>query len=295
MQPELYCAELSLAAAEPLHGTAAEAEHWLILEHDAPWGAKGVEDSQLPHEVLAHLSTLSAEVSSLRVQLARRPDRPPASGRAWLATVSEHAEAMWELTAPDLIGLTALDLRKLIAGHAIEGARRLTEPYFFVCVHGKRDRCCAQRGMPLYSELSSLAPERTFITTHLGGHRFAATMVVLPHGVCYGRVAPTSARAIVESHATRAIFDLERMRGRTGYESHAQAADILIRKALDERTLDALRFVRSEPAQGGERVTFVHVATGQEHSRLVTSEAMGPLMQSCGAQAKPAHRLVVQD
>jgi hypothetical protein len=295
MPPELYCADLSLNAGEPLYGTAAEAEHWLVLEHDAAWGPKGVEDSQLPHEVLAHLKALSSRIPSLRLQLARKPDRAPEGVRAFFATVRQDAQALWEVRAESLTALTELDLPALVRGEDAAWATRLHEPYFFVCVHGKRDRCCAQRGMPLYTELSRLAPERSFVTTHLGGHRFAATMVVLPHGICYGRVPEGAGPGIIEAHDRGSMFDLDHVRGRSSYESEAQAAEVSIRRELGELALDALIFVKSEPVEGGKRVTFAHASTGQTHSRVIHEEAMPPLSQSCGAPAKPSSRLVVLD
>jgi hypothetical protein len=295
MPPDEYCADLSLAAGEPLYGTAAEAEHWLVIEHDAPWGPKGVEDSQLPHEVLTHLKALASSLPSLRLQLARRPDKAVEGCRAFFATVSPHAEALWEIRLPSIDALTQLDLTPLLRGEQVAHATRLLEPYFFVCVHGKRDRCCAQRGMPLYSEFSALANERAFITTHLGGHRFAATMVVLPHGVCYGRLPASAGRAILTAHDARELFDLDHVRGRACYEGEVQAAEVMIRKDLGEQGLDALSFVRSEPTEGGKRVTFSHLRTGLEHSRLVAEKAIPPLVQSCGAPPKPAHKLVVTD
>jgi hypothetical protein len=295
MPPESYCADISLNAAEPLYGTAAEADHWLVLEHDAPWGPKGVQDSQLPHEVLAHLKTLSSQIPSLRVQLARKPDRAPQGVRAFFATVREDARALWQITAESLTALAELELSALARGERAPWATRLHQPYFLVCVHGKRDRCCAQRGMPLYSELARVAPERSFITTHLGGHRFAATMVVLPHGICYGRVPEGAGARIVEAHDGGSIFDLDYVRGRSSYESVAQAAEVSIRKELGELALDALTFVNSEIVAGGTRVTFAHTSTGQTHSRVLQRETLPPLAQSCGAQPKPGSKLVVVD
>ena len=293
MPPELYCADLSLQAGEPLAGSAAEAEHWLVLEHDGPWGTKGVEDSQLSAQVLGQLKALAERIPSLRVQLARKPEQTPVGVRAFFAKVTPHAQALWEVRAESLEALTQLDLPALSHGEPIEGATRRHEPYFFVCVHGKRDRCCAQRGMPLYSELTALAPERTFITTHLGGHRFAATMVVLPHGICYGRVPQGVGARIVAAHDEQRLFDLEHVRGRASYEGEVQAAEVSIRKELGELGLNALTLVQSEAVEGGTRVTFSHALTGLTHSRVVSSEAMPPLAQSCGAAPKPSSRLVV--
>ena len=63
------------------------------------------------------------------------------------------------------------------------------EPLVLVCAHGRHDTCCAVRGRPLAAALAADLPERTWEASHVGGCRFAAAMVLLPHGVVLGNVA----------------------------------------------------------------------------------------------------------
>ena len=42
------CSLRSLAAGEPLAGTASTIRHWLLIEHPGPWGRDGLLDARLP-------------------------------------------------------------------------------------------------------------------------------------------------------------------------------------------------------------------------------------------------------
>jgi hypothetical protein len=58
-----------------------------------------------------------------------------------------------------------------------------------VCTHGTRDSCCGRRGAGLAAELAAAglgARENVWRTSHMGGHRFAPTFMVLPQGTVWG-------------------------------------------------------------------------------------------------------------
>jgi (2Fe-2S) ferredoxin len=67
--------------------------------------------------------------------------------------------------------------------------------------------------------------ERAWQVTHLGGHRFAPNVLVLPQRAHYGRVTPEALPAFLETvEAGRLAFPL--LRGRTGLPRAAQAAEV---------------------------------------------------------------------
>ena len=78
MSAEPYCSDLAREADAPLAGTASRAELWLLLEHDAPWGADAVVDNDLPPVVrewlAAQLAALGA-AGKARALLVRQ-ERP---------------------------------------------------------------------------------------------------------------------------------------------------------------------------------------------------------------------------
>ena len=58
----------------------------------------------------------------------------------------------------------------------------------------------------------------------MGGHRFAANLVILPHGLYYGPVSVALAATAIDAYQRGAIVP-ERYRGRAGQPRAAQEAE----------------------------------------------------------------------
>ncbi|HEY1855194.1 MAG TPA: sucrase ferredoxin [Solirubrobacterales bacterium] len=97
------------------------------------------------------------------------------------------------------------------------------EPLYLVCTHGKHDPCCGQRGRPLVIALSAARPDRVWQASHLGGCRFAPTVLTLPLGLMYGRVPPSAASDLVVA-TDRGLVVGPFLRGRIGLAPAVQAA-----------------------------------------------------------------------
>jgi hypothetical protein len=104
------------------------------------------------------------------------------------------------------------------------------DPVALVCVHGRHDVCCAMRGRPVAAALEQRWPGRVWECSHLGGDRFAATLVLLPHGLYYGRVDGPSGAAILAAY-DRGEVEPTHLRGRTSLPRLAQAAQAAARDA----------------------------------------------------------------
>jgi hypothetical protein len=142
---------------------------------------------------------------------------------------------------------------------------------FLVCTNGARDPCCAIRGPAVAQALDRAWPGRVYECSHLGGHRFAANVLVLPDGLCFGRLDARSALALAaELDAGR--LPLDYFRGRTTYEPEQQAAEILLRRELDLTGLDDLSLV--------EGTTFA-VADGGHVTVRLRGERLQPRRVSC--------------
>ena len=100
------------------------------------------------------------------------------------------------------------------------------------------------------AELAATYPDRTWETTHTGGDRFAANVVLLPHGLVLGRVPATEAVAVVERYAAGEV-DTVWVRGRSGFSPPAQAAQHHARLAFGESRVDALRVLGAETREQG--------------------------------------------
>lgn len=226
------CSVLSEAAAEPLAGSAPTDERWLLVEVPGPWGRKAVTGSGLPEAVVASLASYDG-----RVQLVRRPGADDRTGQGPLVVVADPGEAGFVVRSARLGSLDDLaDLPDL----AEADLRPHDEPLWLVCTNGRRDLCCAERGRPVALALAGVRPAQVWETSHLGGHRYAATVLHLPSGLLLGRLDPTTAAtALAEVEAGRVPRGL--VRGRVGSAPAAQVAELAVREREAVWGLDGVR------------------------------------------------------
>jgi hypothetical protein len=79
-----------------------------------------------------------------------------------------------------------------------------------ICTHGKRDVCCGQAGMALYSTISSQlgeapSPVRVWRASHTGGHRFAPTALTFPDGYAWAYLDESATAQILNRSARPAL------------------------------------------------------------------------------------------
>ena len=72
-----------------------------------------------------------------------------------------------------------------------------------VCTHGSHDACCGKFGYPVYETLrhgdagASEKQLRVWRTSHIGGHRFAPTLIDFPEGRYWGHLEPDALEKVV--------------------------------------------------------------------------------------------------
>lgn len=194
---------------EPSGGTAPEGWlAWLLIEHDGPWPADPLDAR---FDVGEGPVAAKAEALGIRVQLIRRPGRRLPDERA-VFTCWSGRDRPW-LRRGTVASLATLDLMSLATGTAPLFGSPATEPQFLVCTHGHRDVCCARYGGPLARDLARRYPGQVWETTHVGGHRHAANLVILPAGHYYGPV-DTKAAADAITACQQGTIVSARYRGR---------------------------------------------------------------------------------
>lgn len=216
-------------------GTASPTRGWLLVEEPGPWGPGAVPFSRIGDAATAALRATAASLSS-RLLLVRRPaehhHRDPDDRTLFRVTCTRGREqVLVRRCAPDEVAAAAAEET---------GWERSDDPLLLVCTHGRKDWCCALRGRPTAAALSALEPDATWECSHLGGDRFAATVLHLPSGVTCGRVGVEDAAELVAAlRAGRAPARL--LRGRCCDALPVQAADAHARLALGRDALDDLR------------------------------------------------------
>jgi hypothetical protein len=285
------CSVRSEARVEPIAGTASTVRHWLLLEHDGPWGERPLLDARLPGDLGGELRRLE-RTTGIRVLLIRRPDRDAAASGTCFAIRSGPRDPWTERTT---LGSPAevldLDLEALARGE-----RPGLDPYpgrlFVVCTHGRHDPCCAERGRPLAQWLSVARPEETWECTHVGGDRFAANLVAFPYGWYFGRLAADDGTVVADAYADGRV-DLRHARGRSCFPIDVQAAELFLRA---DRRLDGLDDVAPAGVErSGRETTAAFDTPSGPFAVRVRRSASEPVRLTCHApeeRAAPAFDLV---
>ncbi|MGW3648672.1 sucrase ferredoxin [Streptomyces sp. NPDC000878] len=297
------CATVSRDLDEPIAGTAATARTWLLLEQSGPWGAQALTMSHLD-PAFGRALEKATEGTGVRIALIRRPGRhadfgTPAvrqvyaahttPGNAWLHGATTRTPE--QLLGLDFAALGKGDPRSFES--ALQGRPHTGDPLALVCTNGKRDRCCALLGRPLAAELAASGVEGAWEVTHLGGHRFSPTLLVLPYGYAYGRAQAPHVKEILQGVREGRVV-VEGCRGGSAWERPGQAAELAVRSAAREDTADALSVVRTDGSAPHWEVTVAHRDGRRWSVEVVQSASAPPRPESCGsALGSPARMDVV--
>jgi hypothetical protein len=278
-----FCADLSRTREEPLGATASRIDHWILVEYRGAWRRDILGGSLLSPGLKAHLRETLELLRPARLLFVKQPERRAETGRRiFLASTSPGAERLLGLEVEHQDDLRELDLAGALARGG-EPFHPVADPVLVVCTHGKRDRCCARYGGPLYDALRAAAPPgEVWQSTHVGGDRFAGNVVALPQGTFHGRVEPGDIRALLDALAKGRV-DLDRYRGRSAYSFAVQAADRALRETEGLLGLDDLVLLGSEH-RGDEtwRVRF-RTPDGATHRVDVVAELGEPELLTCEA------------
>ncbi|MCG6567775.1 sucrase ferredoxin [Tessaracoccus sp. ZS01] len=189
----------------PAWGTAARANFYVCLEIPGPWGPLAATGARLLDPAVgAELEATIAELGG-RFILIRHPERRTIGTDPLAVLLSGGFDDGGWLRRSEVSDPTELlELIRAWGGDGVPGGRD-GGAAMLVCSHARRDQCCALAGRPILAALTrEVGPESIWEASHLGGHRFAPTMLLLPTGQVLGRlnaVAAVSAYRAAEEHA----------------------------------------------------------------------------------------------
>lgn len=284
-----FCSAVSRTREEPLAATASRVDHWILLEYRGAWRRDVLGGSLLSSRLKEHLRAQLDALRPSKLLFVRRPERRTESGRrVFLASSTPGEERLLGFEVEHSDDLHEVDLAGALAGGSVL-AEPVSHPLLVVCTHGKRDRCCAREGRPLYDALRDAAPAVAiggagwvWQSTHVGGDRFAGNVVALPHGTYHGRVAPSDVPGVLAAIAAAGI-DLDLYRGRSAYSFPVQAAERALRQAEDLLGVNDLALVGCE--RRGEDRWRVRLGTldGGTHELDIVGELGEPELLTCDA------------
>lgn len=274
------CSTASRARGESLVATASTVSRFILIEEPGPWGPAVLNCRRLPAKSLEACRRWESSLG-IRPLLIRRPGRSPDGPRR--VFVVNSAFGWCESTLVESLDeVAALDLSGIDSPDGV-GLYPHTDPLLLVCTHGRHDACCAERGRPLAAELAAQWPDEVWESSHLGGDRFSANLLALPHGHCFGRLEPEDGVEAV-SRLLDGHLSLDFYRGRTTRPWVAQAAEAEVRRRFGLTRVDdvATRVLRRDSDSGLVEVT----ANGELFDVTVEIAAQEPERLTCSAASR---------
>ena len=272
-----------------MFGTAPTVKTWFLLEYSNTWNPKATEQNDLSPSVQAWLKEQLALAPDSRLLFIKQNHPSGAAGLTFfVALCQETAPRLYRFPLDDYDSLLALDLAAILSRDPVTKPATMPgtgpflhgEPLILVCTNGKRDRCCAREGPALYQALANIAGDKAWQCTHLGGHRFAPTVVTLPDGAFYGRLSPAEAKPFIRSYEQGELF-LEKLRGRCIYDPASQAAEQFLRQKTGLRQRTAYIWQEAAALDEKRRAVTFQEATGQSQRIILIQEAPVERLVSC--------------
>jgi hypothetical protein len=283
------CSARARQAEESLTATASFGRRWLLLEVAGAWGPSAFRDSPVLDPALGARIERRAAADGFRLVAIRRPGR------------ARHADGVrWRWARID----SAPGSESIAWGEAAGPAEYLTSPFeqpgtekesivIAVCAHGRHDQCCATRGRSVAVMLRKDDQEAVWECSHIGGDRFAATMLLLPHGINYGWADTLGAQHMVSEYRAGRVV-LAGLRGRSAFPFLEQAAQDAARRTFGDLRIDAYEPVQSSRVT--QRSWEVLLADPPGRIRVELLETYSePLYSNCAATvALPRPTFTVQ-
>jgi len=216
MAKHVFCRELSLERGEPLPGTGNVAQRTLLVAWPrGKWRVPRFESVDMT-PVLTEAIRLAMK-TGMHVALVDRVGETGTLPQLHADGIAADYDSEAEMAAAII---------RFTAGEPLVG-RADPRKVILCCTDSRRDACCARFGFATYKALIAAADPTLFHivqATHVGGCRFAASMVLLPLRQRYGRVPPEQAVQFLDTLAAGQIY-LPAYRGRAGLPETAQVAE----------------------------------------------------------------------
>ena len=253
---QLPCSDVEV---EPLPGTAKPGSVYVLFEWPEAWPRDVMGDAALGEELTAKLAPMleAHDATLLLIRHPTREGRNISDHHLYLVFADEAVTEVKHVVSPD--ELLELDL----SGPGRNGAERRERPLLLICTHAKRDRCCAAKGRPLLNELHARHPfgpgnDVVWETSHIKGHRFAPTMLLLPWAYSFGRMNIEAADAML-ADASEGLYFVPGNRGRGTLGPAEQVAELAVAAEVP-----GARYGQFEvAASGGDSALVTDTASGQ--------------------------------
>jgi len=275
--PGPTCSTRARTAGESLAATASFGRRWLLLEVAGAWGPNAFRQSPALDPALGARLERRAAADGFRLVAIRRPGRARHDpGRRWRWARVDSAPG-----AEAIVWGEADGPQEYLRAPFEEPGTPSGEIIVAVCAHGRHDQCCATRGRLVAALLRADDPEPVWECSHIGGDRFAATMLLLPHGITYGWADTLGARPMVTAYRAGQVV-LAGLRGRSAFSFLEQTAQDAARRAFGDLSVDAYQPVSATRLEPGAWEVVLADESGDIRVELAEASSE-PLYSNCAA------------
>ena len=276
---QLPCSDVEV---EPLPGTAKPGSVYVLFEWPEAWPRDVMGDAALGEELTAKLAPKLEEHNAtlLLIRHPTREGRNISDHHLYLVFADEAVTEVKHVDSPD--ELLELDL----SGPGRNGAERRERPLLLICTHAKRDRCCAAKGRPMVNELHARHPfgpgnDVVWETSHIKGHRFAPTMLLMPWAYSFGRMNVEATDAML-TDASEGLYFVPGNRGRGTLGPVEQVAELAVAAEVPGARYGQFDVDASD--DGSALVT--DTASGQVYEVQLEQRPVSGVVDSCGKPPK---------
>jgi Uncharacterized protein conserved in bacteria containing thioredoxin-like domain len=225
-----FCSAASRYFKEPLAGTAANSSVFILIEHCNPFPAKVGE----AHFDKAWLQGIQKLAKSLKGKVLLIRNKKTNFRDCRIIFVDCKKCAYFTIQLP-IEQVATVRLADYIHSESTEWE---TDPFFVICTNGKKDKCCAKFGYPVFKFFEAFNTDvQVWESSHVGGDRFAANVVALPFGIYYGHVVVEDVGHIMVRTLLRKIYK-NKYRGLSRRSFFEQSVECYVREYLQNYDID---------------------------------------------------------
>ena len=207
----------TLARSESLIGTAVPADTFILFETPQPWEKPALLSPGIPESLRQVIKPLLRAGSGVRIHLIaneqtshqnqrrilifQRPGNPNQDRVSRL--LGEYK--LWEIRVDDPADM-APALEQFLKNNRDDWQPDSSaERHLMVCTHASHNACCGIHGYPFYRDAISAIQTLGLVEqvhpwqiSHIGGHRFAPTLIDFPQGRYYGNLEQASLPSLLK-------------------------------------------------------------------------------------------------
>ena len=238
MNTSQYCSLITKELAPSIIGTAGYKPCQIFLELAQPWSSNILLSEKVPEGVDILMKDLMRKyktpINLNAICSDQTPDRDALNLMILYCLPGSHQYTYlrYKVSFGQIVPFLRQSLTSLFTGEAPEEPSSIGEGRaMMVCCHGQRDRCCGEFGLELYRHMREFCLSRgldieVWKASHIGGHKYAPTLIDLPSMRVWGHLSTKEAESLLLRDQSASTL-IKRYRGfcglPTAYEQFAEA------------------------------------------------------------------------